>query len=232
MLSNLSALLLAMLPQAAEAAVPETAQPALNPIAWEIELKYEDPKRIEVQTPRGRETYWYVLYTATNTSDQTQRFYPTFQIVTEDLRVYPTDVDVFPLVFQAIRELHKQQYPYLVAPNVASKEPLKVGDDNARQSVAIWREIDLNVNSFSVFVSGLSGEAKVVKNPAYDPSVKENSAVALEIRTGGPPKATFASNPKTFTLRKTLQIDYALPGAAGTRSLVEPQRTRVQWVMR
>jgi hypothetical protein len=211
--------------------VGEGPAPALNPIAWEIDIRFEDPQRIVVQTPRGAETYWYILYTVRNTSDRTQRFYPTFQIVTEDLRVYDTDVNVFPVVFGAIRELHKLQYPYLVSPTQAIGD-LKTGEDNARESVAIWREIDLTLNNYSVFIAGLSGEAYAVRNPAYDPAVKENGKVELEIRAGGPTRATFESNPKLFTLRKTLQIDYTLPGSAETRGTVEPRRTRVRWVMR
>lgn len=233
------ALLLALFsPQSADepAVVPtmdvgEGPQPALNPIAWEIAIAFEDPKRIEVQTPRGREVYWYMLYTARNTSDRTQQFHPTFQLVTEQLRVWNTDVDVFPVVFGAIRELHKQQYPYLVSPTQAIG-PLKTGDDNARESVAIWRETDAVINNFSVFVAGLSGEAYAVKNPAYDPTLAEHAAVELEIRPGAPAKATFPANPKFFTLRKTLRIDYTLPGSAETRGFADPRRMRVVWVMR
>ena len=88
------------------------------------------------------------------------------------------------------------------------------------------------MNNFSIFVAGLSGEAYAVKNPAFDPQSKENSSVELEIRPGGPAKASFPSNPKLFTLRKTLQIDYTLPGSAEARGLVDPVRSRVRWVMR
>lgn len=234
LISTLVSLFLVLEPQAAvlPGSVGTGPQPALNPIAWEFELRFEDPKRIEVSVPgRGTQTYWYMLYTVTNTSDRTQRFYPTFQIVTENLKVFDTDVGIPPTVFNAIRDLHKLQYKYLVAPAEAIGD-LRTGEDNARESVAIWREIDLNVNHFSVFVAGLSGEANAVKNPAYDPETPESGALQLDVAADGRATAKFPSNPRYFTLRKTLQIDYALPGAADARDSSAPRRLAVRWVMR
>ena len=48
-----------------------------------------------------------------------QRFYPMFQIVTEDLKVFDTDIGISPLVFETIREQHKVTHKYLVHPTQA-----------------------------------------------------------------------------------------------------------------
>lgn len=202
-------------------------EPARRPISWELDFRFEDPKRIEVEVPgRGREVYWYMLYTARNPSPQTVRFFPIFELVTQQLEVIPTDMGIHPIVFQAIRERHKLTYPYLVPPSEAIG-PLRTGDDYARESVAIWRGDALDTNSFKIFVQGLSGEARVVANPAYDPDKPETPS-SNEADASG----KSSTNPRLFTLRKTLEIDYEMPGSAQARQSVQPQRTGVRWIMR
>jgi hypothetical protein len=203
-------------------------EPSPTAISWQIDLEFSDPKRIEVQLPgqSGRQTYFYMLYTATNTSDTTQWFYPAFEIVTSDLRVVKADVGIHPLVFDAIRERHRVTHRYLVSPNQAIGE-LKSGADNARESVAIWPASEVDVNQFSVYVGGLSGETRVVRNPAFDPNRPET------ITTDGPEgERTITVNPRLFTLRKTLEIRYDLPGAPAARRTAEPHRRSVTWIMR
>jgi hypothetical protein len=204
-------------------------EPAPTPISWELELKFVDPKRIEVLLPGQTKptVYWYMLYTVTNPGDRTQLFVPTFQIVTEDLRVIDTDMGISPLVFDTIRELHKATHPYLVNPTRAIGE-LRTGDDNARESVAIWRDVELSANNFSIFVAGLSGETRFVKNPKFESKAAETRKVVgadgreREVRV----------NPRFFVLRKTLEIVYALPGSPDLRGESGPQRQAARWVMR
>jgi len=200
-------------------------QPAPLPVSWELEFKFLDPRRIEVQVEPGRppEVYWYLAYTVTNRSDRSQMFFPTFQLVTQDLRVLDTDMGISPLVFEAIRERHRQTHKYLRHPTSAIGE-LLCGDDNARESVAVWRDVDLSVNEFKVYVAGLSGEARLVPNPAYDPGRPET----VTDEQG----RTHLTNPKHFTLRKTLEIRYNLLGSPTARATATPERAGVRWVMR
>ncbi len=203
-------------------------QPSPTPVAWEFELAFEDPKRIDVFVPgEGTTTYWYVLYTVSNPGRQGQRFFPLFQIVTEDLRVIDTDMGINLRVFDEIAARHSKVYKYLVPPTQAIGA-LLAGDDNARESVAIWRGVDLSQTAFSIFVAGLSGETRVVENPAYRADEPETKTV---IGTDGRP-AIVTVNPRTFTLRKTLEVQYTLPGSKHARSVTVPQRGQVRWVMR
>lgn len=204
-------------------------EPAPNPISWELAFKFEEPRRIEVLVPGSGqpEVYWYMLYTVVNTSDRTQFFNPTFELVTGDLRVNATDMGISPLVFEAIKDRHKIVYPYLVSPTRAIGE-LRAGADNARESVAIWRNVELRGNEFTIYVAGLSGETRFVKNPAYDPKKPET------VKMAGPSgfERDVAVNPKHFTLRKTLEIHYTLPGSTQTRESADPQRQKIRWIMR
>jgi hypothetical protein len=144
--------------------------------------------------------------------------------VTEDLKVHDTDTGINPLVFDAIRARHKLTHKYLVEPSKAIGA-LLTGDDNARESVAIWRQIDLSSNSFTVYVAGLSGETQIVRNPSHAPD-----RPAVE-RTG-PQKSEPSSDPPEFTLRKTLEIRYNLPGSPQATPEVQPERAGVRWIMR
>ncbi len=201
--------------------------------AWEVELKFEDPQRIDVLVGGRSETYWYVVYTAVNVSSGTQRFQPSFQIVTENLRVHDADMGISPHVFDAIRERHRMTHPYLVSPTQAIGE-LRVGDDYARESVAIWRQIDLTVNNFTLYAAGLSGETRLVRNPAYTP--KPRPAGSAAGATAGAVGAAKASNPddppRFFTLRKTLEVRYTLSASPPSRETIAPRRLGVRWVMR
>ncbi len=201
-------------PAAAPIPVGSGPEPSPAPVSWDIDFQFRDPQRIQVQLPGQAqpEVYWYLLYTATNRNDRSVRFFPIFQLVTEDLTVVDTDTGIHPLVFDAIKERHRRTYPDLVHPTKAIGD-LLTGDDNARESVAIWRGVDLNSTNFAIYVAGLSGETRAVPNPGFDPQA-------------GP------DNPRHFTLRKTLEIRYQLPGSPAARAVVEPQRVDSRWVMR
>jgi hypothetical protein len=203
-------------------------KPAPNPISWEFAFSFLDPQRIEVQLPGQErpEVYWYLVYTVTNTGQRTQRFFPTFQIVTEQFEVFDTDTGISPLVFDAIRERHRITHPYLVHPTKAIGA-LLAGADNARESVAVWRQIDLTQNSFSVYVAGLSGETQFIKNPAFNADEPET----VPVNTPDGPRSVTV-NPRYFTLRKTLEIRYTLPGSPDARPHAVPERAATRWMMR
>jgi hypothetical protein len=204
-------------------------QPSPTPIAWEFDFQFLDPERIELQLPGSDrpEVYWYMVYTVVNRTGRTQPFAPMFQVVTADLRVLDTDLGVSPLVFDAIAARHHVTHEYLVEP-IKAWGPLLTGDDNARESVAIWRQVDLTLNDFAVYVAGLSGETRFVTNPAYNPQAPATVKVT---GTDGREREV-ATNPKHFTLRKTLEIRYTLPGSPRTGFRAVPERGLTRWVMR
>lgn len=216
-----SATFMFMLMQDARA-LPRTAEPAPRSTSWQIDFRYLEPRRIEVQTPGHDqpEVFWYLVYTANNTSSTTQDFFPIFQLVTDESQVFETDMGVPHIVFDAIRERHHQTHPDLVDPTHAIG-PLSTGADNARESVAIWRDVNLGpANRFRIYVTGLSGETRIIRNPAWNAAAKP--ATTAGGNDGG----------KYFTLRKTLEITYILPGSEGTRGTASAERMSSRWIMR
>jgi len=216
-------------PAPAAEGVGRGPRPSPTPVSWQLEFKYVPPRRIAVKVAGSQRPriYWYMLYTVVNNSGATRYFYPTFELVTDDLRVIPTDTGISPIVFDAIRERHKLAFKYLVPPSRAIGA-LRVGDDYARESVAIWRADDIDTETFTIYVSGLSGEARIMRNPAYKPGVPETRMVRSALGI----ERSVSVNPRYFTLRKTLELRYVLPASQRYRDYIEPRLLRSRWIMR
>jgi hypothetical protein len=104
-------------------------------------------------------------------------------------------------VFNKIKELYKSDL--LLSPTAIYGKLLQ-GEDNAKDGVIIFSDIDPAARDFRLFVAGLSGETAEVKNPL----------------TGKP-----------VILQKTLELDYNIPGEAIG---IDPhsQLRATHWVMK
>jgi hypothetical protein len=195
---------------------PVAFKPAASPVTWELNFRFENPDRVSVYLPGKAEpvVYWYMLYTIENRYDEEVEFYPDFELVTNTLQVVQDEIRVSPEAFRAIQR--RADDPLLVTPERAMGTLLR-GKDNARHSVAIWRDFEPKATSFTIFVRGLSGEMRREKNPVFNASKPE-----------GP------GNERYFTLHKTLAIPYRFPVSEVTRSRVAPVRLadKQQWIMR
>ena len=188
----------------------------LGSSAWQLDFKFHDPQRIVLQFPgdSGRTAYWYVLYEVTNNTGRDRGFYPSFQLVTDTLQVVEGGADIRPSVYDAIAARYKEEFPFL-APPAAIIGLILQGEENARASVAVFRTFDAEADSFTVYVSGLSGEIKRIGNPGLKPTQDESG-----------------DTPRSFILRRTLAIAYELPGDSRTRARATPVRRSREWVMR
>jgi len=193
-------------------------EPAISPRSWELDFEFFDPQRIQVQIPGAQvpKTFWYVIYTVTNNTGRDIYVLPTFEIVTGKYKVYRSDLAAPPAVYEAIKRRHAKTHPFLVEP-IDSLGRLLQGEDNARSSVAIWSAFDAkeDLNTFALFVGGLSGEIVKVGNPGFDPAAPKSE-----------------KNPRFFILRKTLMVEYTLPGNLDTQQRADPVRGERSWVMR
>ncbi len=193
-------------------------KPSPVPVSWQLDIKFQDIKRIHVNIPgEGEKTFWYMIYTITNNTGQDVVFHPEFELVTNTLQVIPAEINVAPEVFKAIKEKYKATYPWL-------ENPLKIigkilqGKDNARDSVAIWPDFDPKASRFDIYIGGLSGEVAAVPNPLF-------------IKGKSDPKKV----PPYFVLQKTMVIHYSVPSDPANREKVGASRTGqpdIEWVMR
>src|SRR5262249_14738039 len=139
------------------------------------------------------QAFWYMTYTVTNLSNQEQNYLPRFEMLTEDGRVIRSDDHITVEVLESIRRRERNLHLESV---VEIAGTLRVGEDQARDGVAIWREPDPRMGRFSIFVAGLSGEAVILKDSKGEP-----------ITT-----STADGQKRPVVLWKTLALDYHMAG--------------------
>jgi hypothetical protein len=203
--------------------------PSVAPKSWELDFDFADPQTITLQFPGAAapQTFWYILYTVTNNSRREVQFLPRFEMMTNIMQVVAGDPGINPQVFEAIKRRHRPTYPLLIEP-VKIMGRLLQGPDNAKSSVAIWPQINIKANQFTVYVAGLSGESVLLRNPNYKAGQPEY--ITKKLGDGTEIKAVV--NPKFFTLRKTFAVRYILPGDEQTRATARAGRRGTEWIMR
>jgi hypothetical protein len=112
-------------------------------------------------------------------------------------------------VFQRIKAREKNRF---LEHYTSVAGALRLGEDEAKEGVAIWKEPNPEMGRFSIFVSGLSGEHVIMK----DADGKE-----LKDAEGRP-----------IILRKTLQLNYLIRGDEVYPGEDEVNVDAEQWVMR
>jgi hypothetical protein len=191
-------------------------KPSAAPTSWQLELEFHDPERISVTHPGDDQptTYWYLLYSVTNNTGREIGFYPSFDLVTDTLKLVEGGSGVHPAVYRVIQERYAKLYPFFVPP-LEAYGTLQQGADYKRTSVVVFRDFDPEASSFTLFVGGLSGETTRLPNPKFDADSPESD-----------------NNVQFFVLRKTLAVHYELPGDPRSRILAKPTRVKREWVMR
>lgn len=184
--------------------------------AWQLDLEFYDPQRITLRLTGDEHatTFWYVLYQVTNRTGKDVEFYPSFRMVTDTLQVVEGGAEVSPTVYDAIKARHYREFPFFAPPAKVTGLLLQ-GEENARASAAVFRTFDEAASSFTLYISGLSGESARQRNPAFDVKRGESE-----------------DNPRAFFMRRTLAVVYDLPGDPQTRALATPMRRSREWVMR
>lgn len=185
--------------------------PSPYPITWQLDFKHSLPKRIvvDLKGEQGPVAYYYMIYTVTNKSGQERTFYPNFIMLTRTGELIRSDKGIPSQVFGAIKS--REGSKYLERPTEIAGEIL-LGDDQARDSVAIWREPMPDMGRFSIFVGGLSGEHVVMKNAKGE---------VIKDKEGNP-----------VILRKTLQLNYLIRGDEILPGEDEVNKESEVWVMR
>jgi len=185
------------------------------PKTWQLEFSFYDPQRVSLQLPGDRHetVFWYVLYQVTNLTGRDVEFYPSFRLVTDTLREVEGGAEISPRVYDVLAARHKREFPFLVGPSKITGLLLQ-GEENSRASVAVFREFDPDASSFTIYVSGLSGDVVRLASPAFDAKKPESD-----------------TNVRSFLLRRTLAVRYDVPGDRKTSPLALPIRRSREWVM-
>jgi hypothetical protein len=212
---------LAAVPSARAGDFPE---PSPYPISWELKFQHDKPKRIVVNIPgQGRRAFWYMTYTVTNNTEADRMFLPVFEMVTRDGKIHRSNKADPPAVFDEIKRQERGRYPFL-EPSYKVTGTLRVGEDQAKDSVAIWPEPMSEMGNFSVYVSGLSGETVTMKMVDGVPVRVKPQNIAEELKG--------VKEQDVIILRKTLQLNYVIFGDELYPGLDEVNVKPEAWVMR
>lgn len=181
----------------------EAPEPSPTDQSWRLAFSYEQPAAIAIADQQGDpQWYWYLPYKVTNHTAKKQLFVPSFTITDNTGRVISAEDNVTPRAFHKIKK--RLGNPLLRSPaNVAGT--LLVGEDHAKESVAIWPASTKDVDSFRIFVGGLSGETQTMQKPGSD---------------------------ETVTLHRMWMIHYQSPGDRKTPENQPLKLVTEEWVMR
>jgi hypothetical protein len=199
-------------------AAPDFPKPSPYPISWELKFTHGMPKRIVVSVPTSPSplAYWYMTYTVTNDGDREQNFLPQFEMLTDNGHVIRSDVNIPQRVFDAIKNAEHDKYLESMS-SVTGQ--IRLGEAEARDSVAIWPESLPRMGHFSIFITGLSGEA-----------------VMLKLVNGDYQKVDQADDMKNLKdlviLRKTLQLNFFIRGDEVYPGEDEVNQKDEEWIMR
>ncbi len=183
---------------------------------WTLDFQARTPQRIVMVDREGnRQAYWYMVYVVTNETGEARDFIPNAVMFT-DTGKFIRD-GIYPSVVEAVKRQYrlnelKSSVEMLGRPAEEGQERLpnlKEGLEQAQQGIFVFPAVDERINSFKIFVTGLSGEFIVQEVP----SVKEGE------------------DPQMVVLRKTMELRYAVPGDE-TRNdtvTVQPQGKRWMW---
>ena len=175
--------------------------PSIVPVSWELNFRYGPLERMFMPINGQQKAFWFMRYTVINNSGRDVLFTPSFELVSETGSVSEAFKEVPNEVFSKIKDMYKNQF--LQGPTAIYGRLLQ-GQDNAKDGVIIFTDIDAEARNFQLFVKGLSGETAEVKNPV----------------TGKP-----------VILQKTLELDYNIPGQAiGIEP--RPELRSTKWVMK
>ena len=194
----------------AQSAPEPAAIPASN--IWTINTEFSHPQQIIMQNESTNQLkrYWYMIITLTNETKRDVDFYPKCELMTDTFQVIPAGKGVASVVFEKIKERHKNTYPFLKYINDADNKLLQ-GEDNACDLAIIWEDFDNKAQNVKLFITGLSNETAVVDHPV----AKDQEGRPIKVY-----------------LRKTLELSYNIHGDPALVSGVELKFDGKHWIMR
>ena len=195
-------------------------QPKVVPTEWELSFSHQAPQAIQVRVPgeAAPRTFWYMLYSVTNQTGQDRMYVPNFVLYTDTGQVRGGAEGISPTVFEAIVARHNNPLLESVAGMTGM---LLRGEDNAKDGVAIFEDIEPEARAFDLFVSGLSGEGVTLKLP--------RPVDVMEADTEGRTRQVVRD---TVVLHKTLRLQFRLPDDPVSRLSRPALADGSDWVMR
>lgn len=185
---------------------------ANNPKLWTLETKFEHPRQIMAQLPGYDKPirYWYTVLTLTNLGRDDVDFYPRIDLLTDTFKRVVAGKTVTKLIYNQIKVANQGAYPFLQSLDEVDNFILQ-GRDNTIDVAVILPDFDNNAKNVKIFIAGLANETIAVEHPI------------LKDEAGEPVKVL---------LRKTLELNYAIPGDHANRDLQSLVYKGKRWILR
>lgn len=173
---------------------------------WDFQFEFKTPRRVVTVDKDGAEhAFWALVYTVTNNDKVARDFQPAATLFTDTGRV--AHDNLYPAVVEKVKADFRLDE---LADSVKMMGPLKAGQDEARDGVFVFPEVDPRMDEFKIFITGLSGEFIVKTIPA----------------------AKAGEAPKSIVLRKTLLLVFKFPGDEVDLSADKVHFAGQKWIWR
>jgi hypothetical protein len=205
--------------QAAEGSFPK---PAVANSQWTLDLEVGNPRPIALESSSGTQWFWYLPYKVINRTGEDRLFLPEVTVVTDAGNVIDANVGIPANLFGQIKSTLRSTL--LESPDTIVGN-LKQGEDFARESAVIWPAFRSDVDRFSLFFTGISGETAPLLSPSTGEPLTEPEIDPYTGQVVKNPDGSIKMRP--VLARRTVQLDYATPGSTDN-----PQNTPVQLLER
>jgi|GEM_PF-6388648 len=148
---------------------------------WELAIKYEAPRVIVIDG----QWHWVMPYTVTNNSRLTVNFWPACMAQGDNGQIVEGPKVISNSVFNAVAKAIGPKD--LLSPTKVAG-PIRQGKDFARRSFFIWKNFKADVDSFSVFIQGLSGESQSFTHPETNETIRVYRNLMVTFAAPGNPQ--------------------------------------------
>lgn len=163
------------------------ASPAATVVAEDWTVEFKPGPLRLYQDPLDGRMYWYFTYRVTNKTGQDRMFAPRAELFTDKGEIIRSGRGVSSEVTKRLRGLLNN--PLLEDENQILGD-LRQGKENAKDGLIIWPVTDVDSNELTIFITGLSNATERVPHPVSGDDI---------------------------VLRKTLRLDYKVPGNVDQR---------------
>lgn len=179
-----------------------TPNAAAASVAPPKELDFTASELRLFKDPETGKHFWYMTYDVVNNTGKEVRFAPRIDLVVDDGRILAQGEGVSS---GAVRQLKKYLKNELLEDQFEILGEVLPGKEHAKSGLVMFRADDLEPTELTVMVQGLSRETEKRAHP----------------RTGEP-----------VTLRKTVRIDYLVPGDPKPRGSTTYPIVSREWIFR
>ncbi|MBN2590623.1 MAG: hypothetical protein JXA96_12235 [Sedimentisphaerales bacterium] len=185
-----------------------------GPTQWTLDTTFTHPQQIVLERSVDKKPvrFWYIIITITNNSGNDAGFYPKCDLVTDTFQIISAGQGVGSIVFDKIKERHKNKYPFLELLSEVDNKILQ-GEDNTKDIVVIWPDFDSEAKNINLFITGLSNETAEIECPVQAAKSQDGEQ-------------------KKIYLRKTLQLKYNISGNPASSGGAALEYKGKFWVMR